>query len=255
MKELQLKVVSNQQIANEIYEMQFERPKNLTFKSGQFINLSTKNSQHLLRRPFAIADFNDKNFSICYQIKGSGTQSLTKIEAGENISALLPLGNFFEVKKEYKKIAIVGGGVGVFPLLACLREYGKTNQIHSYIGFRAKPYICKVEEFKELSTKAQFVTDDGSFVAKGNVVDIFMKDCQKEKFDAIFACGPTPMLKALKEQYIKAGLNMPCFVSLEERMGCGVGACLVCVCKSANADKNFRVCKDGPIFEITEVNL
>lgn len=255
MKEIKLKVLSNKAIASNVYEMEFAVPENIILKSGQFINLSTGNRQHLLRRPFAIAAFTKDSFSICYQIKGSGTESLKHIQKGSQLSALLPLGNYFLVKENFYKIAVVGGGIGIFPLLALLKEYKKTKEIHSYIGFRSASYVCKVDDFQQDSKKAIFVTDDGSFAKKGNVVDAFISDIEKEKFDVVYACGPIAMLVALKEKFKQNNYNIPCFISLEERMGCGIGACLVCVCKNEAQNKNFRVCKDGPIFELHEVNL
>ena len=255
MKELQLKVISNRGIAKNIYEMEFELPQGLLLKSGQFINISTGSSQHLLRRPIAIAGFSQDKFSICYQIKGSGTQSLQRVQAGEKLSSVLPLGNFFKVEKNFKRVAILGGGVGIFPLVALLKEYHKSLEFYSYIGFRNAAYVCKEKEFQALSKKVIFTTDDGSFAKQGNIVDAFVSDLLEQKFDAIYACGPLPMLRALKDKVKECNINLPCYVSLEERMGCGIGACLVCVCKKANVDKNVRVCKDGPIFEIHEVEL
>ena len=254
MKELQLTVLSNQLIAKNIYEMQFALPNDLCIKSGQFLSITTGSKQHLLRRPFAIASIEKDVFSICYQLKGSGTQSLQEVKVGETLNAVLPLGNYFLVDNGYKKVAVIGGGVGIFPLLAFAKEYEKNLQIHSYIGFRSADYRCKVDDF-QACTKTTFTTDDGSFGVKGNVIEAFLKDFEKENFDAVYACGPTSMLRALKESFKANSIKIPCFVSLEERMGCGIGACLVCVCKGENADTNFRVCKDGPVFKMDKVVL
>ena len=255
MQELQLKVLSNVEIAKNLFEMQFILPVDIQLKSGQFIHIATGSKQHLLRRPIAIADIDDDSFSICYQVKGSGTQSLMTVKAGEELQAVLPLGNYFAVESSYKKVAVLGGGVGLFPLLAFAKEHAKALEIYSYMGFRNIATVCKVQEFERYAKVAKFATDDGSFSEKGNVVDLFVKDMESQQFDAIYACGPLPMLRALKQVYTDKQLKIPCFVSLEERMGCGIGACLVCVCQSANKDKNFRVCKDGPIFKIDEVIL
>ena len=106
----------------------------------------------------------------------------------------------------------------------------------------------------EKSKKLTVVTDDGSYGKKGNAVDAYLDDAENIKADLIIACGPPVMLKVLKQKLTARGINTPCLVSLEERMGCGVGACLVCVCKKHDGE-NARVCKDGPVFDINEVEL
>ena len=164
----------------------------------------------------------------------------------------MPLGNGFYVEENEKKVALVGGGVGVFPLISVLREYAQTKEISAYIGYRNKGAVCGVEEFAK-AQKFIAVTDDGSYGAQMNAVQAFAADLEKgNKPDVVLACGPTPMLRALKTLVEKENLN--CYVSLEERMGCGIGACLVCVCDMTNG-KRARVCKDGPVFNAMEVIL
>ena len=151
-----------------------------------------------------------------------------------------------------QKIALVGGGVGAFPLISVLREYGEKKEISAYIGYRNEGAVCGVEEFKK-ATKFIGVTDDGSYGEKMNAVQAFQKDLQAgNRPDVVLACGPTPMLRALKS--VVESENLPCYVSLEERMGCGFGACVVCVCDLTNG-KKARVCKDGPVFNVTDVVL
>ncbi len=196
-----------------------------------------------------IAEGND--LSLCYQVKGKGTVNLTEIKCGDKLNVLLPLGNYFDLSG-YKSIAVIGGGVGVFPLIAAIRE-NPDKSFYSYIGFRNKDCVCLLNEF-EKSARLTVTTDDGSYGKKGNAVDAYFSDAANIKADAVIACGPPVMLKALKTKIKESGVKIPCFVSLEERMGCGIGACLVCVCKTADG-KNARVCKDGPVFEINEVEL
>ena len=172
--------------------------------------------------------------------------------AGTSLNVLLPLGNGFYIEENEQKIALVGGGVGVFPLISVLREYGAKKEISAYIGYRNKGAVCGVDEF-EKATKFVGVTDDGSYGEKMNAVQAFEVDLNKgNRPDVVLACGPTPMLRALKALVEKE--NLPCYVSLEERMGCGIGACLVCVCNLTNGE-HARVCKDGPVFNAKDVEI
>ncbi|MBQ5930049.1 MAG: dihydroorotate dehydrogenase electron transfer subunit, partial [Clostridia bacterium] len=172
--------------------------------------------------------------------------------AGTRLNVLMPLGNGFFVEETEQKIALVGGGVGVFPLISVLRAYKDTKDVAAYIGYRNQGAVCGVEEFAK-AQKFIAVTDDGSYGAQMNAVQAFAADLEKgNRPDVVLACGPTPMLRALKALTEKE--NLPCYVSLEERMGCGIGACLVCVCDQTNG-KRARVCKDGPVFNAEEVVL
>jgi dihydroorotate dehydrogenase electron transfer subunit len=164
----------------------------------------------------------------------------------------MSLGNGFFVEENEKKVALVGGGVGVFPLISVLREYGNTKEISAYIGYRNKAAVCGASDF-EKAAKFVAVTDDGSYGEKMNAVQAFEADLKNgNRPDVVLSCGPTPMLRALKSLVEKE--NLPCYVSLEERMGCGIGACLVCVCDLTNG-KKARVCKDGPVFNAADITL
>lgn len=251
MRDYQAKVVENKQIATGIYSITFDLGEEVVVRAGQFGDILVGGT-HLLRRPIAICKVEGSLVTFCYQVKGEGTQKLQKVEAGTTLSVLLPLGNGFFVEKTEKKVALVGGGVGVFPLISVLREYKKEKQISAYIGYRNKAAVCGVEEF-EKADKFEAVTDDGSYGEKMNAVQAFEKDLQAgNRPDVVLACGPTPMLRALKTLVEKK--NLTCYVSLEERMGCGIGACLVCVCNLTNGE-HARVCKDGPVFNAKEVVL
>ena len=174
------------------------------------------------------------------------------METGDTCNLLMPLGNGFFVEDKEQKVALVGGGVGVFPLISVLREYGQSKEISAYIGYRNQNAVCGVEEFAK-AHKFVGVTDDGSYGEKMNAVQAFEKDLKDgNRPDVVLACGPTPMLRALKALVEKE--NLTCFVSLEERMGCGIGACVVCVCDLTNG-KKARVCKDGPVFNAKDVVL
>ncbi|MDE6504492.1 MAG: dihydroorotate dehydrogenase electron transfer subunit [Clostridia bacterium] len=252
MKDLLSVVKSNRAVAENIYMITLALPESAgALHGGQFVNLATGDNSLLLRRPLGVCIAEGNELSLCYQVKGKGTKKLTEAKAGDELKVLLPLGNYFDLS-EYKNIAVVGGGVGVFPLIAAIRE-NKDKNFYSYIGFRNKSAVCLLNEL-EASRSLKVTTDDGSYGDKGNAVQSFLADAEKLNIDAIISCGPPVMLKALKSGLASLGIKKPCFVSLEERMGCGMGACLVCVCKTSDG-KNARVCKDGPVFEINSVEL
>ena len=251
MKDYIATIVKNEKIAENIHAVTFALDEDCIVRAGQFGNISVGGT-HLLRRPIAICKVEGREVTFCYQIKGEGTQKLKTMGAGTRLNVLMPLGNGFYVEENEKKVALVGGGVGVFPLISVLREYKDTKEISAYIGYRNKGAVCGVEEFAK-AQKFIAVTDDGSYGAQMNAVQAFAADLEKGNLpDVVLACGPTPMLRALKALVEKEGLN--CYVSLEERMGCGIGACLVCVCDLTNG-KRARVCKDGPVFNAKDVVL
>ena len=253
MKEVLATVLENKPIANNIHSLTFSTGEAIPVRAGQFLNISVGDSVHLLRRPIAVCKAEGENITICFQLKGEGTHRLASVSAGEKLSVLLPLGNGFFVEENEKKIALIGGGVGIFPMISVIREYvTKGKEIHSYIGFRNKGAICCMDEL-EKSTSLTVTTDDGSYGLHMNAVQAFVQDLEKGNIpDVVLSCGPTPMLRALKEVIKDKGI--PCFVSLEERMGCGIGACLVCVCNQTNGAR-ARVCKDGPVFDVNQVEL
>ena len=251
MKDYIATIVKNEKIAENIYAVTFLLDEDVTVRCGQFGDISVGGT-HLLRRPIAICKVDGREVTFCYQIKGEGTQKLKTMVAGTRLNVLMPLGNGFFVTEEEKKIALVGGGVGVFPLISVLREYYGEKIISAYIGYRNKDAVCGVEEFQK-ATRFVAVTDDGSYGEKMNAVQAFEADLAKGNLpDVVLACGPTPMLRALKAVVERENLN--CFVSLEECMGCGIGACLVCVCDMTSG-QHARVCKDGPVFNAKEVTL
>ena len=258
MRELTVKVCLNKEIAPGIFEMDLEMPEEIDFRCGQFLNLSVGDGAHLLRRPFAVMSYDrvSRTVCVCYQVKGEGTRLLSRVKEGDALACVLPLGNGFRIAEEQKRVALIGGGVGVFPLLSVLREYRESDKhFRSYMGFRSAEYVNTFCMYDKRSDALFIATDDGSFGEKGTAVSEFFADCENAKPDVILACGPTPMLRALKAGLAERKIATPCFVSLEERMGCGIGACLVCVCKKSGSEENARVCKDGPVFDINEVEI
>lgn len=249
MREVRASVLENIRIAEDIYSLTFSAGEAIPVRAGQFCMIGV--GEKPLRRPIAICKAEGGRITVCYRLKGEGTRRLaSEYRAGETLSVLLPLGNGFYVKEEEKKVAIVGGGVGIFPLISAIREFSD-REIRAYMGFRNKAAVCMEYEMLR-ADKLVICSDDGSAGFCGTSVQAFKEDLFGFAPDAVLACGPTPMLRALKAAV--KGTGIPTYVSLEERMGCGIGACLVCTCKKEDGSR-ARVCKDGPVFEINEVEL
>lgn len=250
MRELTATVLENKLIAEEIYSLTFACEEAVKVRAGQFVMVGVDGFP--LRRPIAVCKAEGERITVCYRLKGEGTRRLaSRYSRGEKISVLLPLGNGYYVSETEKRVALVGGGVGVFPLISAIREYADTKEIYAYMGFRNKAALCMQYEMQR-GKELVIATDDGSAGYHGTSVQAFMENFERVKPDVVLSCGPTPMLRALKNAM--TGRDIPTYVSLEERMGCGLGACLVCVCSLTNG-QHARVCKDGPVFEIGEVAL
>ncbi|MGN1061283.1 MAG: dihydroorotate dehydrogenase electron transfer subunit [Candidatus Coproplasma sp.] len=253
MKEVLSIVKECKNIAENVYSLIVTLPESVgEIKGGQFLNIATGDNSRLLKRPLGIVKVDGLDVTVCFQVKGEGTVALSQVKTGDKLAVLLPLGNGFNLPESAKNIVVLGGGVGIFPLIPVIAQNPDKN-FYSYIGFRNDKCVCLLDEFKE-SERLTVVTDDGSYGQKDNAVNAYFKDKQNIKADMIIACGPPVMLRALKAKLKEEGDTTPCLVSLEERMGCGIGACLVCVCKKSDGN-NARVCKDGPVFDINEVEL
>ena len=219
-------VLSQECIATDIYSMWIETP-DIAAEAipGQFITLYTKDADKLLPRPISLCEIDKENgrLRIVYRIAGAGTKEFSAYKAGDAVEIMGPLGNGFS--ETGKKPMVIGGGIGIPPMLGLaksLKESG--SDVTAVLGYRSELFL------------------------KENNLDA----------DIIFACGPKPMLRAIKE--LAAQKKIPCYISLEERMACGIGACLACVCQTKNVDghsnvHNARVCKDGPVFKAEEVEL
>lgn len=253
MKEVISTVKEVVRIADNVYSLTVTLPEPVgEVRGGQFLNISTGDNSRLLKRPFGIVRAEGCDVTVCFQVKGEGTQALANARKGDELSVLLPLGNGFILPESAKNIVVIGGGVGIFPLVPVISG-NKDKKFYSYIGFRNRGCACLLYEFGK-SQNLTIVTDDGSMGERDNAVNAYLKDRENVKADMIIACGPPVMLRALKTQLKEKGITTPCLVSLEERMGCGIGACLVCVCAKSDGSR-ARVCKDGPVFNIDEVEL
>lgn len=255
-KVLMERIQSNEKIANSIYKMTIESEYvSQNALPGQFVNVKCcEGINALLRRPISICcvDKNKGTFDIIFQIKGIGTEYLSQKKCGDQVDVIGPLGKSFYVSEEYKSIAIVGGGIGIFPLLFLLREMKNTEK-NAFLGFRSIDFVVLEEEFKQACDNLFISTDDGSYENKGIITVPLESELSKKKYDIIYTCGPMPMVKSVAQ--IAKDRDIKCQVSLEQRMGCGIGACLVCACKTGTNDdwKYSHVCKDGPVFWSDEV--
>lgn len=221
-------------------------------KAGQFLHIDC-GGKSLLRRPISICDVNGETLRFIFEVRGEGTDLLKDKKAGEFLSVLGPLGNGFSDTDFSKKAVFVGGGIGIFPLLMHAKKYGKNAIV--LLGFRNKDFAVLVEDFEEAGCTVKVATDDGSLGHKGFVTDFLKEELEDGNVSAVFACGPSVMLtKTAKAATEK---DIFCEVSMEERMGCGIGACLVCACKvKFNGEfKYLHVCKDGPVFNAKTLAL
>ena len=251
-------VVSQTQLAHSIYELTLkgELVQQMS-EPGQFVHIKVSNGMDpLLRRPISIAkiDRNQNEFTMIYRAEGHGTKILSKKIAGEQIDILGPLGHGFPVDETAvgETALLVGGGIGVPPLYELSRQLVKkgVTVIH-VLGFQNKAAVFYEREFLELG-ETYVATVDGSYGVKGFVTDVIAD--KGLDFDTLYSCGPTPMLKALESQFS----DKKVYLSLEERMGCGIGACFACVCHTTDdsSDHTYKkVCSDGPVFRAGEVIL
>ena len=256
MKEYKAVLESNREVAEGIFEAKLlfsEKVGGLC--AGKFLNVSVGDKSHVLKRPFGISDYDEFGewAKFCYQVKGDGTKSLSQLKKGVQLSVTIPLGNGFTLSDKHNRVAIIAGGMGVCPFGAMGKSYPNVDYT-AYLGFRNSSCTCLCERIGGFAD-TKVIYDDEPQGDVRNAVQLFLSDYDRFSPDVILACGPKPMLRALKGALLKKDISTPCYVSLEERMGCGVGACLVCVCKQAQKDGNVRICKDGPVFDIWEVEL
>lgn len=245
-------ILRKKEIAHGIIAMWVSADKiALRAKAGQFVTIYCQDSGRLLPRPISICEIDreEKSIRLVYRVVGEGTKEFSLMQSGDWIDVAGPLGNGFPCKK--KKALVVGGGIGIPPMLELAKQLDCEKQI--VLGYKDELFLT--QDFRECG-EVYIATEDGSAGTKGNVLDAMAARGLEAK--VIYACGPLPMLRALKAHAKKIGAE--CYVSLEERMACGIGACLGCVCKSNNIDahtnvKNKRICKEGPVFEAGEVDF
>lgn len=250
-------VVSQEQQADGIFSMWIQTEAAKTARPGQFISMYTNDGSKLLPRPISICEIDTETskLRVVYRVTAekTGTEQFSKMKAGDTLPIIGPLGNGFPLEAgKGKRAFLIGGGIGVPPILELAKQLDCEKQI--IMGYRDADTFLK-EQFEENGT-VYISTEDGSVGTKGNVMDAIRENGLEA--DIIYACGPTPMLRAIKQYAEEQGIE--CYISLEERMACGIGACLACVCQSKEKDhhsnvNNKRICKDGPVFLSTEVEI
>lgn len=259
LKNIETTIKKNERIAQGIYKMVLfcEGADLAQFVPGQFANLSVPDhEQLLLKRPISIneVDAESKTVTLVYQVKGKGTNAFTDIKQGTKLDAILPVGSGYNLKNSDKKVFLVGGGVGIAPLLTVTNRWAEKTY-EAFLGYRGKEFTYCLDEFKNVCDSVFVASDDGTIGEKGFVTGLVQKRLKLEMPDIVLACGPPPMLKALRGVLKPAGV--PAQVSMEQRMCCGFGACAVCVC---GVDKKEgleykKVCVEGPVFDLYEVVL
>lgn len=245
-------VICQNKLATDVFDMWLQTNQIAALaRVGQFISLYCEDGSRLLPRPISICEINQKTnaIRIVYRVVGKGTDEFSRLVEGDKIDILGPLGNGFPIKD--KTALIIGGGIGIPPMLELSKQLPGKKEI--VLGYRDTLFLN--QEF-EAYGNVNIATEDGSVGTKGNVIDVIKEKAIKA--DVLYACGPTPMLRAVKAYAEEIGLEA--YLSLEEKMACGVGACLACVCKSKEVDdhshvNNKRICKDGPVFLSTEVEI
>ena len=261
-KQILAKLIKKEEIIKDVYKFSVQAGEIVKLsKPGNFIEIRVSNqTEPFLRRPISIYNLDKENgiLEFIFQIKGNGTNLLAQKEVGDEIDIIGPLGfGTFKIQ-DYNKIAIIGGGIGIFPLYELVKqakEQGKN--VDCYLGFRNKDFVMLENEFKNVTDNLTITTDDGTYAKKGFAIDYLKEDMQKEKYDCIYACGPIPMLRAIQQCANDNNINAQ--ISLEEKMGCGLGVCLGCAVKTAKSSKEapeyFHVCKGGPVFNAKDVEF
>ena len=247
-------LVSCDRLSEGIYEMYLKTGAAEYAKPGQFVMVYPKDSSTILPRPISICEVCGDSLRLVYRVQGKGTREFSLYKEGESVKVLGPIGNGFPVEAgKGKKSILIGGGIGVPPILELAKAL-KGEDITILAGYRNSDMFLD-EDFKK-QAPLEVATEDGSVGVKGNVMDVIRE--KNLNCDVIYACGPMPMLRAIKKYAEEAGVAA--YISLEERMACGVGACLGCVCKTTKKDEhshvnNARVCTEGPVFEASEVEI
>lgn len=251
-------VVSQEQIASDVYSMWIQTEQIAEeAKPGQFISLYCADKSRLLPRPISLCEIDRESgrLRIVYRVVGKGTDEFSRLRAGDTVEILGPLGNGFPLEEARgKRVLLMGGGIGIPPMLETAKQLDAEKMIVS--GYRDELFLT--EDFAEAGELYLAVEHpgEGMICTEGNVLDAVREN--ELEADVIFACGPTPMLRAIKSYALEK--EIPCWISMEEKMACGIGACLACVCQSKEIDghshvHNKRICKDGPVFLSTEVEL
>ncbi|MGN0480196.1 MAG: dihydroorotate dehydrogenase electron transfer subunit [Lachnospiraceae bacterium] len=245
-----VKVISQEKLASDVYSLWLETSKIAGLaRAGQFVSVYCKDGANLLPRPISICEVEGSKLRLVYRVVGKGTNEFSHLVTDDTVVVTGPLGNGYELFDE--DAILIGGGIGIPPMLQLAKSLNCKKEI--VVGYRDELFLDK--ELAQFG-RVTIATEDGSVGTKGNVLMAIEE--QKITGKVIYACGPMPMLRAVKKFSEENG--MECFISLEEKMACGIGACLACVCKTKEKDEhsqvnNARICKEGPVFNAKEVEI
>ncbi len=255
-----VEVIRQEMVAPDCYRLHLFAPEiSASAKPGQFLHIRiTPGLEPLLRRPFSVhaADRQKGEVAVLYRVVGRGTRLLAEKKKGETLDVMGPLGRGFTLPAPGQKAALVAGGIGIAPLFFLLQTLaGLKNSVHVLLGARVAKELLLIREIGAYKPSLMVATDDGSRGRRGPVTELLRELLAERKADRVYACGPTAMLKTVAALLQKHGVDGE--LSLEERMGCGVGACLSCVCKTSSKDGTSfayrRVCLEGPVFPARDV--
>lgn len=251
-------IIRQEEIADDIYSVWLKSDKIAkNARPGQFVGVFPTDGSMILPRPISICEIDtiDGSLRLVYRTAGKGTSELATFHTGSMVRMIGPLGNGYDIElARGKKALVIGGGIGIPPMLELAKELENVSaKTDAVMGFRDELFL--MEEFRNVA-ETHIATDTGKFGTKGTVIDAIVDD--NVEADIIFACGPMPMLKAIKSYSELHGI--PAYISLEERMACGIGACLGCVVKTNHEDhhshvNNARICTEGPVFNAEEVAI
>ncbi len=239
-------ILEQKELIEDVFSIRVKYPHDLTekIKPGNFVNIYLDRRDLLLPRPISICRADENNIRLVYKVVGAGTRELSGYGAGKRIKLTVPLGNGYEIPSQMREVWVVGGGLGIPPLLELTGKLKETGCfVNVILGYRDRPFLT--EEFQTFADNLVIISEAEGFGLNGNVMDVLSKELPEK----CYASGPLPMLKAVSRYCAEKDAEIQ--VSLEERMGCGFGACLCCVCKimENNHQVNKRVCKDGPVFD------
>jgi len=257
MHQIKSEILSNREIiplhfVMGLYSPEIAREAN----PGQFLHIRIEDKNDpLLRRPFSIHRIEDERVEILYKVVGEGTKILSQKRPSQKIDLLGPLGRGFKINSGVERVVLVAGGVGGAPLYFLVSRLiaAQVPELSVFIGAENKERLLYEEQFRDLAVDVQIATEDGSKGFKGLISDLFASSISAESHTSstvVCACGPLPMMREIAS--ISKGHGITCYVSLEQRMGCGIGACLGCVIRG---EKGYvRVCKDGPVFDAQDID-
>lgn len=247
-----VKIVENRYVGDKYYLMKVKAPKAAkASKAGQFFMIKCKDSVRVLRRPISLhhADESNEILEFYYETVGKGTAEFAKLQAGDEINIQGPLGQGFDTSVEGKKVILVGGGMGMAPLKLLAEKLQEKNEVRFIAGGRDEGAVKIVGNYNLPKEDITVTTDDGSVGIKGNTVQVLKELLAEGECDVVYTCGPHGMMLAVADTAYKAGVR--CQISLEERMACGVKACVGCSIKTKAGMK--KVCADGPVFDAEDI--